>query len=138
MGSLLLTFPELPPADFRPWVDEPAAEKAGQTPDEFAAEIAQRWRDGLQASGIAPERIAELRRRAGFTIYAPGSNAGVPLDLIGSLGRRRVVGEGPGHRAAPDQPGKERHRRRGGEPAVAAGPVGDPTMPSYRSLTAVP
>ncbi|MGD8487082.1 MAG: ATP-binding protein, partial [Chloroflexota bacterium] len=52
---------------------------------ELAAQTAQTWRDGLARSGISPERIARLRQTAGFTIYTPGSTAGVPLDLIGSL-----------------------------------------------------
>ena len=85
MGNLLLTFPELRPADFRPWIEEAAAAREGITPDELAARTAQTWREGLARSGIEPERIARLRGAAGFTIYTPGSTAGVPLNLIGSL-----------------------------------------------------
>jgi hypothetical protein len=85
MGNLLLTFPELRPSDFRHWIDEAAAVRDGISPDELASRTAQTWRDGLARSGIAPERIARLRQAAGFTIYTPGSGAGVPLDLIGSL-----------------------------------------------------
>ena len=85
MGNLLLTFPDLAPSDFRPWIEEAAAAREGVTPDELAARTAQTWRDGLGRSGINPDRIARLREAAGFTIYTPGSNAGVPLNLIGSL-----------------------------------------------------
>ncbi|MEA2027139.1 MAG: DUF87 domain-containing protein, partial [Chloroflexota bacterium] len=85
MGNLLLTFPELRPADFRPWIEEAAAAREGITPDELAATTAQTWRDGLERTGITPDRISRLRQAAGFTIYTPGSNAGVPLNLIGSL-----------------------------------------------------
>ena len=85
MGNLLLTFPELRPADFRPWIEEAAAVREGITPDELAALTAQTWRDGLERTGITPDRISRLRQAAGFTIYTPGSNAGVPLNLIGSL-----------------------------------------------------
>jgi hypothetical protein len=85
MGNLLLTFPELRPSDFRPWIDEATADRDGISPDELASRTAQTWRDGLARSGIAPERIARLRQAAGFTIYTPGSSAGVPLDLVGSL-----------------------------------------------------
>ena len=85
MGNLLLTFPELRPADFRPWIEEAAAGREGITPDELAARTAQTWREGLARSGITPDRIARLRQTAGFTIYTPGSDAGVPLDLVGSL-----------------------------------------------------
>ncbi len=85
MGNLLLTFPELRPADFRPWIEEAAAAREGITADELAAATAQTWRDGLERTGITPDRISRLRQAAGFTIYTPGSNAGVPLNLIGSL-----------------------------------------------------
>ena len=61
MGNLLLTFPELRPSDFRPWIEEAAAAREGITPDELAAQTAQTWRDGLARSGITPERIARLR-----------------------------------------------------------------------------
>src|SRR3954463_8381372 len=33
LANLLLTFPNLAPADFRPWVNEDDARKAGVTPD---------------------------------------------------------------------------------------------------------
>ncbi len=85
MGNLLLTFPELRPADFRPWIEEAAAAREGIAPDELAAKTAETWRSGLARSGIGPERIGRLRQTAGFTIYTPGSSAGVPLNLIGSL-----------------------------------------------------
>ena len=62
MGNLLLTFPELRPADFRPWIEEGAASREGITPDELAAQTAQTWRDGLARSGITSDRISRLRR----------------------------------------------------------------------------
>ena len=37
MGNLLLTFPQLKPENFRPWINERTALDKGQTPDEFAA-----------------------------------------------------------------------------------------------------
>src|SRR6187397_2357436 len=43
LGNLLLTFPELRPADFRPWIDEGEATRAGQTPDDAAAVTAETW-----------------------------------------------------------------------------------------------
>ena len=85
MGNLLLTFPQLRPEDFRPWIDERVAEQQGQTPDEFAAAQAQLWTDGLAGWDLGSADITALRDGAHFTIYTPGSEAGVPLDLIGSL-----------------------------------------------------
>src|SRR3954447_7886790 len=37
LANLALVFPNLAPADFRPWVDEGQAKQAGQSPDDFAA-----------------------------------------------------------------------------------------------------
>src|SRR5688572_7511952 len=64
MGNLALTFPDLSAASFRPWIDDSAARDAGQTPDEYAAATADRWRKGLEGSGIGPERIQALRDAA--------------------------------------------------------------------------
>jgi hypothetical protein len=85
MTNLLLTFPDLAPADFEPWVDEAEARRAGKDVATLAADTARLWRDGLESWGLDGGRIAELRAGAGFTIYTPGSSAGVPLDIVGSL-----------------------------------------------------
>ncbi|MDH3704873.1 MAG: DUF87 domain-containing protein [Acidimicrobiia bacterium] len=85
MGNLLLTFPELAAGDFRPWINEADAEREGISADEHATAIAELWRRGLGEWGIEPGRIATLREEATFTIYTPGSTAGVPLNIIGDL-----------------------------------------------------
>jgi hypothetical protein len=85
LTNLCLTFPELAPADFRPWIDEAQAKGAGVTPDEFAGQQASLWRDGLAGWGYDGGRIAALRDGTGFTVYTPGSRAGVPLNIVGSL-----------------------------------------------------
>ena len=45
--NLLLTFPDMSPQDLRAWINEDDARRAGMEPDAFAADLAQRWRDGL-------------------------------------------------------------------------------------------
>jgi hypothetical protein len=85
LGNLLLTFPDLSPASFRPWVSEDEARTAGSTVDELAERTATVWREGLERDGIGAERIRELREAADFAIYTPGSQAGIPLDVVGSL-----------------------------------------------------
>lgn len=85
MGNLALTFPDLAPESFRPWVNESEAAADGQSVDDYAKKTATTWREGLQAQGIGPERIQALKDAADVTIYTPGSTAGVPLNLIGSL-----------------------------------------------------
>src|SRR3982751_2393157 len=85
IGNLLLTFPKLAAEDFRPWVDEDEARRSGVTPDGFAANEASRWRDGLATWGEDGARIARLRNAAAFTIYTPGSKAGVPVSILSSF-----------------------------------------------------
>ena len=85
LTNLCLTFPRLAPEDFRPWVNEGDARKVGQTVDEFATSQAASWRDGLATWGLGTEQIAALRSSVEFTVYTPGSSAGTPLNIVGSL-----------------------------------------------------
>jgi Helicase HerA, central domain len=85
LGNLLLSFPDLSPASFRPWVNEDDARSEGLSLDDFAARTATVWREGLERDGFGPERIKALRKAAEFAIYTPGSSAGIPLNVIGSL-----------------------------------------------------
>ena len=85
LGNLLLTFPQLSAAEFRPWVDEDEARRSGQTADAFAAAEAERWRKGLAEWGQDASRIERLRNAAEFTIYTPGSRAGVPVSILSSF-----------------------------------------------------
>lgn len=85
LGNLLLTFPELRPEDFKPWIDPGQATREGKTVEQVAAETASRWREGLQQWGQSPERIARFRNAADVAVYTPGSNAGRPLAVLRSL-----------------------------------------------------
>ncbi len=83
--NLLLQFPDLRPQDFRPWIHEDDALRAGMDPDSFAADVAQRWRDGLASWGISPTRIRWLNQAAQYSIFTPGSDAGLPISILSSL-----------------------------------------------------
>ena len=85
LGNLLLTFPDLRPADFRPWVDEAEAARAGLDPDAAAASAAATWRKGLAEWGQEPARIARFRDAVDIALYTPGSNAGLPLSVLRTL-----------------------------------------------------
>ena len=85
LTNLCLTFPDLAPASFRPWIDEGQAQAAGQTPDEFAAAQASAWKDGLAGWGYGTDQIRKLRDACDFTIYTPGSQAGAAINIVGSL-----------------------------------------------------
>ena len=85
IANLLLTFPELRPADFRPWIDAGEAARKGQTPDEYAVAVARTWRNGLASWDEDGERIRRLRASAEFAIYTPGSSAGRSLSVLRSF-----------------------------------------------------
>src|SRR6187402_380048 len=85
LTNLRLMFPDLAPADFRPWIDEAQAKNAGQTPDEFATAQATLWTEGLGKWGVSGKDIGTLLAASDVTIYTPGSTSGMPLNLVGSL-----------------------------------------------------
>jgi hypothetical protein len=82
IANLLLTFPELRPEDFQPWVDVEGARRKGLSVEEYAAKEAAKWQQGLAESGITGERIAQLRQAAQFTIFTPGSGAGQQVNVL--------------------------------------------------------
>jgi len=85
MANLLLTFPDLSPSDFRPWINEQDAATRGMTPDQYAAGQAELWRKGLASWGQGPERIRKLRNAVDFGVYTPGSSSGRGLSVLRSF-----------------------------------------------------
>ena len=85
LGNLLLTFPNLAPDDFLPWVDAEEAQRKGMSREALAAATAKRWAEGLAKWDQSGERIARLREAAEFAIYTPGSDAGRPLSVLSSF-----------------------------------------------------
>ena len=85
LGNLMLTFPELRPSDFRPWIDEAEAARRGLSADDFAAQTADAWKKGLAEWGQDGARIRRLRDAAEVCIYTPGNAAGRPLQILRSF-----------------------------------------------------
>src|SRR5687768_3035019 len=85
LGNLLLTFPNLAPADFEPWVDAGDAARKGLTVPDHAARTAESWKNGLAEWDQPPDRIARLRAAADVTIYTPGAETGVSLSVLRSF-----------------------------------------------------
>ncbi len=83
--NLLLTFPDLRPEDFKPWVNLDDARRKGLSVEEYAEKIADTWRKGLTEWGEGPERIRKLKESAEFLIFTPGSDAGIPVSVLSSL-----------------------------------------------------
>lgn len=88
--NLLLTFPELRPEDFLPWINPEDAQKLGLTPEEFSQKQAELWEKGLADWGQGKERIRKFRNAGELAVYTPGSDAGLQVSILKSF-------------AAPDQ-----------------------------------
>jgi len=85
LTNMLLTFPDLQPADFRPWINVDDARRKGLTEEAYAERTAKQWADGLAQWGQGPDRIRRLREAAEFVIFTPGSDAGIPVNVLRSL-----------------------------------------------------
>src|SRR5882672_998647 len=66
LSNLLLTFPNLAPQDFEPWINEEDAQKKGLSTAEFSAQQSELWKKGLGEWGQDGERIKRLRDAADF------------------------------------------------------------------------
>ncbi len=85
LTNLLLTFPDLRPEDFQPWVSEDEARRAGRSVPEFAADQAARWQTGLADWGQDGARIRRLKDAADFAVFTPGSTIGTPVSVLRSF-----------------------------------------------------
>lgn len=85
LTNLLLTFPDLKPDDFAPWVNEEDAQKKNLSTAAYAAQQADLWKKGLADWGQDGGRIKRLRDAAEFRIYTPGSNSGIPVSVLKSF-----------------------------------------------------
>jgi len=85
MGNLLLTFPEMRPEDFLPWVESTRAEQMGMTREQLAKETADTWEKGIASWGQDKERVARLRENVDLVLYTPGSTSGRPISVLDSL-----------------------------------------------------
>ncbi|MCU0495848.1 MAG: DUF87 domain-containing protein [Anaerolineae bacterium] len=87
--NLLLTFPDMRPEDFQPWVNQDDVRRAGVDLHQYSVDLAQRWRDGLQSWGIVPDRLRWLQRATQYSIFTPGSDSGLPVNILASLAAPR-------------------------------------------------
>ncbi len=83
--NLLLTFPDLLPGDFKPWINIDDARRREMTVDQYAGKVAETWRNGLEGWNQGPERIKLLKDSAEFRICTPGSDAGISISILSAL-----------------------------------------------------
>lgn len=85
LTNLYLTFPNLSPEEFKPWVDLAEAERKGMDADQYSDYIAKTWRHGLASWGEDAGRIRNFRNSVDLVIYTPASNAGIPISILSSF-----------------------------------------------------
>ncbi len=85
MTNTLLHFPNLLAQDFQPWVNPDQARRAGKTLEQAAAEAAQQWKQGITDWGMDQARLQALGEAAQFAVFTPGSDAGIPVNILASL-----------------------------------------------------
>lgn len=85
LTNLLLTFPNLSPQDFLPWIDEGEAKRKGLQPLAYAESVANDWKEGLSSWGEGAERIQKLKNSVDMAIYTPASKAGRQLSILSTF-----------------------------------------------------
>jgi hypothetical protein len=82
LTNLLLQFPDLDPKDFAQWLNPEDARQKGVPLGDYAQQLAEQYRKGLEEWGQPPERVRELKEAADYRVYTPGSEAGLPLSIL--------------------------------------------------------
>lgn len=85
LGNLLLTFPDLTPQEFLPWIDESEAAKSGETVQAYSEKTAKTWKEGLEKWGEDGSRIRKYKEGVESVIYTPASQAGLSLSILNSF-----------------------------------------------------
>ena len=87
LPNLALMFPNPTAEDLISWVDPREASRRGKNLETLAAEMASEISSEQIKWGIDPERIQRLRERTDIRIYSPGSDSGIPVNVIGKFKR---------------------------------------------------
>ncbi len=90
MTNLLLQFENLEAADFVPWINVDDASRKGMSVEDYASATADKWKAGLAEWGQSKERIQLLKNTVDYTVYTPGSDAGIPVNILGSFAAPKI------------------------------------------------
>ena len=85
LSNLLLTFPNLSPDEFKPWIDASEASRKEMSIDKYAQYVSKTWETGLSQWDEDAERIGKLKNTVDFAIYTPASQAGIPVSVLNSF-----------------------------------------------------
>jgi hypothetical protein len=91
LGNLMLTFPELRPEEFAPWINRDEAQRKGISPEEDARQQAALWQKGIADWGQGKDRIRRFREAVDIAIYTPGSAAGLPVSVLSSFAKPQAI-----------------------------------------------
>ena len=69
-------------------VDQDAARRDGVTVEVAAEKAASLWKNGLESYGLGKPDLEALRDSASFAVFTPGSDAGIPVSILASCGKR--------------------------------------------------
>ena len=90
MTNLLLQFENLDPESFKKWINPDDASRKDMSVDDYAAATAKKWKKGIGSWGQDTSRIKALKNAVDYTIFTPGSDAGVPINIMGSFAAPKV------------------------------------------------
>ena len=99
LANLLLTFPELRPEDFLPWINEDDARRKGLSPADYARQQAELWTKGPRRVGPGRRAHPAPARRRGLRHLHAGQQGGHPR-LHPQVLRGAAPGDPRGRRAA--------------------------------------
>lgn len=85
LPNLGLLFGDFEPARYAAWLDPQEAERQGKPLEQLASEAAENHRRNLGQWGIEGHRLSQLQARMDLRVYTPGSQAGRPINLLGSF-----------------------------------------------------
>jgi len=85
ISNLFLTFPDLLPGDFEPWIDPAEATRKGMNLKAYAKHTANLWRNGLADWGQDGKRIKKFKAACELALYTPGNISGRPIKVLQSF-----------------------------------------------------
>ena len=85
MTNLCLQFEGLKAASFQKWINADDAGRKGMSPSEYAKGTAKKWKEGLASWGQTKDRVSMLKNSVDYTIFTPGSDSGIPINIMGSF-----------------------------------------------------
>ena len=77
LSNLGLVFPDFGASDFAPWTS--ASDDPGR--------VALRWKAGVAKAGLDDSQVRDLAQKLDLRVFTPGSEAGMPVDVLGALRR---------------------------------------------------